>query len=112
MTEIIDIEAIDFEEEIKQLTSPRRPHDMVSVGDSLLRAVLCEGEGKWYVHDYDEFFLHYRGGVVVIESDESTSELGPGIGVLVPAGVRHRTNCQESAIFLVFRHRETACMLA
>jgi len=103
MTGIIDIEAIDLLEEIKQLTSPRRPHDMV---------VLCEGEGKWYIHDYDEFFLHYSGGVVVIESDESTIELGPGTGVLVPAGVRHRTNCQASAIFLIFRHKETACMLA
>jgi len=90
MTGIIDIKAIDLEKETKQLTSPRRPHDMVFVGDSLLRAVLCEGEGKWYIHDYDEFFLHYSGGVVVIESDESTIE----------------------AIFLVFRHRETACMLA
>lgn len=112
MTKTIGIEAINFEEEIKQLTSPRRPRDMVSVGDSLLRLVLCEGEGKWYIHDYDEFFLHYSGGVVVIESDESTLKLRPGTGVLVPAGVRHRTNCRESAIFIVFRHRETACMLA
>ncbi len=106
-----DIEAIDFEEEAKQLKSPRRPHDMVFVGDSLLRAVLCEGEGKWYVHDYDEFFLHHKG-VVVIESDESVIVLRPGIGVLVPAGVRHRTNCRKPAVFLVFRHKETACMLA
>ncbi|HIE31561.1 MAG TPA: cupin domain-containing protein [Methanosarcinales archaeon] len=106
-----DIEAIDFEEEIKRLKSPRRPHDMVFVGDSLLRAVLCEGEGKWYIHDYDEFFLHYSGDVV-IESDESTIVLRPGTGVLVPAGVRHRTNCQNQALFLVFRHKKTSCMLA
>ena len=106
-----DIEAIEFEVEVKQITSPRRPHDMVFVGDSLLRAVLCEGEGKWYVHDYDEFFLNYKG-VVTIESDTSTIVLRPGTGVLVPAGVRHRTNCREPAVFLVFRHKETACILA
>jgi len=29
MTGIIDIKAIDLEKETKQLTSPRRPHDMV-----------------------------------------------------------------------------------
>lgn len=107
----MDIEAIDFEKETKKLESPRRPHDMVFVGDSLLRAVICKGEGKWYVHDYDEFFQYYRGDVV-IESDNSSIELAPGMGILVPAGVRHRTNSQDESVFLVFRHKDTACKLA
>ena len=107
----MDIQCIDFEKEVNKLESPRRPHDMVFIDDSLLRAVLCEGKGKWYVHDYDEFFLHYRGEVV-IESDNSTIELESGTGILVPAGVRHRTNSEEPAVFLVFRHKQTACMLA
>ena len=107
----MDIRLIDFEKEIKKLESPRCPHDMVFIDDSLLRAVLCEGKGKWYVHDYDEFFLYYRGEVV-IESDNSTIELKSGTGILVPAGVRHRTNSEEPAVFLVFRHKQTACMLA
>ena len=96
---------------MKNLTTPRRPHDMVYLDDSLLRAVLCEGEGKWYVHDHDEFFLYYKGDVV-IESENSNIELKPDTGVLVPAGVRHRTNSREQAIFLVFRHKQTACKLA
>ncbi len=107
----MDIQAIEFENEMKKLTSPRRPLDIVHVGDSVLRAVICEGEGKWYIHDYDEFFLYYMGNVV-IESDSSTHELRPERGVLVPAGVRHRTNSKDSAIFLVFRHKQTACILA
>jgi mannose-6-phosphate isomerase-like protein (cupin superfamily) len=107
----MDIELIDFEKEIEKLRSPRRPHDMVNVGDSVLRGVLCEGEGKWYIHDYDEFFLHYKGEVV-IESDKSSIILRHGAGVLVPTGVRHRTNSKEKAIFMVFRHKQTACMLA
>ena len=106
----MDIEIIDFEKEIQKLESPRRPHDMVFVDDSLLRAVLCEGEGKWYVHDYDEFFMPYKGDVV-IESDNITADLSLGRGVLVPAGVRHRTNSKESAVFFVFRHKQTACKL-
>lgn len=107
----MDIQAIEFETEMKKLKSPRRPLDIVNVGDSVLRAVICVGEGKWYIHDYDEFFLYYQGDVI-IESDNSTHELRPETGVLVPAGVRHRTNSKESAIFLVFRHKQTACMLA
>ncbi len=107
----MDIRLIDFETEVNKLESPRRPHDMVFIDDSLLRAVLCEGEGKWYVHDYDEFFLHHKGSVV-IESGNSTIELRSGTGILVPAGVRHRTNSGEPAVFLVFRHKQTACMLA
>jgi len=107
----MDIQVIDFEKEIGKPKLPRHPHDMVFVEDSLLRAVLCEGEGKWYVHDYDEFFLHHKGEFV-IESDNSTIELKPGTGILVPAGVRHRTNSEEPAVFLVFRHKQTACMLA
>lgn len=81
------------------------------VGDSVLRAVICEGEGKWYIHNYDEFFLFYKGDVVV-QSNNSSCKLKPGTGVLVPAGVRHRTNSKESAIFIVFRHKQTACMPA
>ena len=107
----MDIRCIDFEKEVRKLESPRRPHDMVSIEDSLLRAVLCEGKGKWYVHDYDEFFLHQKGSVV-IESDNSAIELESGTGILVPAGVRHRTNSEEPAVFLVFRHKQTACILA
>jgi mannose-6-phosphate isomerase-like protein (cupin superfamily) len=107
----MDIQRIDLEKEVNKLESPRRPHDMVFIDDSLLRAVLCEGDGKWYVHDYDEFFLHYSGEVV-IESDKSTIELDSGTGILVPAGVRHRTNSEKPAVFLVFRHKQTACMLA
>lgn len=107
----MDIQRIDFEKEVSKLESPRHPHDVVFIDDSLLRAVLCEGEGKWYIHDFDEFFLHYRGKVV-IESDNFTIELESGTGILVPAGVRHRTNSEETAVFLVFRHKQTACMLA
>ncbi len=107
----MDMRLIDFEKEVNKLESPRHPHDMVFIDDSLLRAVLCEGEGKWYIHNYDEFFLHQKGSVV-IESDNSTIELESGTGILVPAGVRHRTNSKEPAVFLVFRHKQTACMLA
>jgi mannose-6-phosphate isomerase-like protein (cupin superfamily) len=107
----MDIQRIDFEKEVSKLESPRRPHDVVFIDDSLLRAVLCEGEGKWYIHDFDEFFLHYRGKVV-IESDNFTIELESGTGILVPAGVRHRTNSEDTAVFLVFRHKQTECMLA
>lgn len=107
----MDIQAFEFENEMKKLKSPRRPLDIVNVGDSVLRAVICEGEGKWYIHDYDEFFLYYQGDVV-IESDNSCVDLKPDRGVLVPADVRHRTNSKENAIFLVFRHKHTACTLA
>ncbi len=107
----MDIQAVEFENEMKKLKSPRRPLDIVNVSDSVLRAVICEGEGKWYIHDYDEFFLHYKGDVIV-ESDNSSYKLKPGAGVLVPAGVRHRTNSQETAVFLVFRNKQTACILA
>ena len=36
----MDIRRIDFENEVSNLESPRRPHDMVFIDDSLLRAVL------------------------------------------------------------------------
>jgi len=107
----MDIQLIDFEKEVNKLESPRRPHDILSIDDSLLRVVLCEGKGKWYVHDYDEFFL-YHMGEVIIESDNSAIGLKPGTGILVPAGVRHRNNSEEPAVFLVFRHKQTACILA
>ena len=107
----MDIKVIEFEKEMEKLKSPRRPHHMVFIDDSLLRAVLCEGVGKWYIHDHDEFFLYYDGDVV-IETESSDIELKPGVGVLVPAGVKHRTNSKAKAIFMVFRHGKTACMLA
>jgi hypothetical protein len=89
---IMDIEIIDFEKEIEKLESPRRPHDMVFVDDSLLRAVLCEGEGKWYVHDYDEFFMHYRGEVV-IESDTTTGPIPKNLLSFWCSGTNRQSAC-------------------
>ncbi|HWR26463.1 MAG TPA: hypothetical protein VN316_01155 [candidate division Zixibacteria bacterium] len=61
----MDIQAVEFEKEMKKLESPRCPLDIVN-------------------------FLYYKGDVVV-ESDNSFCKLKPGTGVLVPAGARHRT---------------------
>jgi len=48
----------------------------------------------------------------LIDFEKEVNKLESGTGILVPAGVRHRTNSGEPAVFLVFRHKQTACMLA
>ncbi len=105
------MEVIDFKMELRRLEKPRRPLDVAWVNDSVVRMVACQGEGKWYVHDYDEFFLPCKGEVE-IETPHKRTLLARGTGVLVPRGEVHRTNSREPAVFLVIRHRLTQCKIA
>src|SRR3989344_9330895 len=77
------------------------PIDVAYINDWVLRAAAVKGEFHWHTHEADEFFLIYRGDIV-IDSDKGSIELKEGEGTVMPKGVRHKPRAKERAIVLLF----------
>ena len=56
-------------------------------------------EGKWHRQDSDEFLLVVRGELLV-EFDSGPLTAGPGEGILITKGERHRTAVPEDCLLL------------
>jgi quercetin dioxygenase-like cupin family protein len=67
------------------------------------RVVLHAGggqlDGKWHRQDSDEFLLVVRGSLVV-EFEEGPLTAGPGEGILIAAGERHRAVVADGCLLL------------
>lgn len=77
------------------------PVDVTTVNDWVLRAAAFKGEYHWHSHQDDEFFLVYKGSIV-IETEQGTVELNEGEGAVVPKGVQHKPRAAERAVVLMF----------
>src|SRR5580698_914668 len=66
---------------------------LCKVNESVVRVAIIEGEYHWHKHDEDdEFFYVVEGKLVIdlrIELKDSTVELAPRQGFVVPRGVVH-----------------------
>lgn len=67
------------------------------------RVVLHAGggqlDGKWHRQDSDEFLL-VVGGSLVVEFEEGPLTAGPGEGILIAAGERHRAVVPDGCLLL------------
>lgn len=71
------------------------------VNDSVVRMGVVQGEYHWHEHtELDEFF-YVVSGMLYVDTDDRTFDLGPGQGVVVPKGVRHRTRAPERTVILM-----------
>ncbi len=77
-----------------------KPRDVAHFNDWVLRASAVKGEYHWHTHGADEFFLIYRGEIV-IDTEDGSIPLSEGEGAVVPKGVRHRPRAEERALVLV-----------
>jgi mannose-6-phosphate isomerase-like protein (cupin superfamily) len=78
---------------------------LCKVNESVVRVAIIEGEYHWHKHDEDdEFFYVVEGKLLIdlrIEQKESTVELAPRQGFVVPKGVVHRTRAPERTVMLM-----------
>ncbi len=86
---------------------------LCTVGDSLLRLGIFLGEFHWHHHDVeDEVFFVLEGLLLLDLEDEHgaqrTVELGPRQGMMVPAGVRHRTRAEVRTLVLMIEPKTVA----
>lgn len=76
------------------------PIDVAEINDWVLRAAAVKGEFHWHSHEDDEFFLIYKGNIV-IETEEGEIPLQENEGVVIPAGVKHKPRATERAVVLL-----------
>jgi mannose-6-phosphate isomerase-like protein (cupin superfamily) len=76
------------------------PVDVAFINDLVLRAAAVKGEFHWHSHNDDEFFLVYKGQIV-IDIEAGSIELGEGEGTVIPKGVKHKPRARERAVVLL-----------
>lgn len=76
------------------------PIDVAHINDWVLRAAAVKGEFHWHTHNDDEFFLIYKGRIV-IQTENGNVELSEGEGYVVPKGVKHCPIAKKRAVVLL-----------
>lgn len=72
------------------------------VNDCVIRLGVMQGEFHWHHHEgEDEFFYVIEGRFLIDLEEDSTVELGPQQGFMVPRGVVHRTRAPERTVILM-----------
>jgi mannose-6-phosphate isomerase-like protein (cupin superfamily) len=75
---------------------------LTTVGESVVRLGILEGDFHWHKHDdEDEFFLVLEGRLLIDIEDADTVDLAPHQGYTVPRGVVHRTRAPERTAILM-----------
>lgn len=76
------------------------PIDVAKINDWVLRAAAVKGEFHWHSHQDDEFFLIYKGEII-IDSERGPIHLKEGEGTVIPRGIKHKPKATERAIVLL-----------
>ncbi len=76
------------------------PVDVARMNDWVLRAAAVQGEYHWHRHDDDEFFLVYKGRIV-IDTENGPLALEEGEGAVIPKGMQHKPRAQARAVILM-----------
>lgn len=79
----------NLESIIKQITKPWTPIDVVAFDNKTVRIALFEGEYREHSHEYDEFFLVYKG-LISVWTENGNIDLREGEGVTIPKGLIHK----------------------
>jgi mannose-6-phosphate isomerase-like protein (cupin superfamily) len=74
---------------------------LTRVNGSVVRLGVVQGEYHWHKHDADDEFFYVVDGRFLIDLEERVIELGPGQGVTVPKGTRHRPRAPERTVILM-----------
>ncbi|MBI2611562.1 cupin domain-containing protein [Candidatus Gottesmanbacteria bacterium] len=81
------------------------PIDVASMNGWVLQAAAVKGKFHWHTHDYDEFFLIYKGKVT-IQTEKGNIELAEGEGYVVPKGIKHCPVAKKRAVFLLLEPKK------
>ena len=95
------LERIDVNALAAATTHPWYNQTLCRVNDTVVRLGVVRGEYHWHHHDEEDEFFHVLDGRLLVDLEDRTIELGPGQGVVVPKGVRHRTRAPERTVILM-----------
>jgi mannose-6-phosphate isomerase-like protein (cupin superfamily) len=74
---------------------------LCKVNDSVIRLGVMQGEYHWHKHDNDDEFFFVLDGHFIIDLEDSSIDLQPRQGYVVPKGVVHRTRAPDRAVILM-----------
>ena len=74
---------------------------LCQVNDSVVRLGVMQGEYHWHKHDRDDEFFFVLEGHFIIDLEDSSIDLQPWQGYVVPKGVVHRTRAPDRAVILM-----------
>jgi mannose-6-phosphate isomerase-like protein (cupin superfamily) len=94
--EVIDVPAI-----VAACTDRWWNQTLCRVNESVVRLGIVHGEYHWHQHDDEDEFFYVVQGRFLIDMEDRTVELTPGLGFVVPKGVRHRPRAPEKTVILM-----------
>jgi len=71
------------------------------VNDCVARLGVFEGEFHWHKHDREDELFFVLEGLLLLDLEGRTVELGPRQGLMVPRGVLHRTRAEVRTVVLM-----------
>jgi mannose-6-phosphate isomerase-like protein (cupin superfamily) len=75
---------------------------LTTVGESVVRLGVLDGEFHWHKHDEeDEFFLVLEGRLEIEVEGRDPFVLDPHDGVTIPRGVMHKPNAHGRTVVLM-----------
>ena len=77
-----------------------KPLDVAKINDWVLRIAAVKGKFHWHQHDDDEFFLIYKGEIV-IDTENGSIKLRESEGTVISKGVKHRPRAVKRAVVLL-----------
>ena len=95
------LELVDIPSMVRAKTDKWFNQSLVRVNDSVVRVGIVEGEYHWHKHDNDDEFFFVLDGLLYVDLEGRTIELGPQQGVTVPKGVVHRTRAPQKTVMLM-----------
>jgi mannose-6-phosphate isomerase-like protein (cupin superfamily) len=94
--EVIDVPAI-----VAACTDRWWNQTLCRLNGSVVRLGIVHGEYHWHHHENEDEFFYVVQGRFLIDMEDRTVELTPGLGFVVPRGVRHRPRAPEKTVILM-----------
>lgn len=95
------LKKVDWREFANSISDDWWNRTICQVNDSLVRIGVFKGEFHWHRHDDDDEYFHVLSGLLLLDFEDETVELGPAQSMLVPKGVKHRTRAKERTVVLM-----------
>lgn len=95
------LEKIDIKQLVDECSDKWFNETLTRVNDSVVRIGIIEGEYHWHKHEHDDEFFYVVSGLLLIDLEDQTFELGPNQGMTVSRGIIHRTRAPEKTVILM-----------
>jgi mannose-6-phosphate isomerase-like protein (cupin superfamily) len=95
------LQIIDTPSIIDAMRKTWQNQTLARVNDCVVRLGVIHGEFHWHKHDDEDEFFYVISGILHIDLKDSSVELTPGQGYVVPKKILHRTRAPERTAILM-----------